>query len=272
MDSGGIMKKFDVFLLIIACGLIGFGYYFSKEFKSDSEYSSSDFALKNSNRSSASTLKSKRNRLPSQENKSEQKKEMPEAENKKTVEQKYIEKYVYLKKCIMSQNCDFSQEDPRSYELEIYKAINEHLKEIDAVSPAIKNKILLSAAKLPDGYVKDSVLKEIMKNQIYSSEWRDVVLDEYISHYDALLIPDVVAYLKENSSEQDLELVHQRIFREITNGSPKVANALAENLKQLLNDKSASFYKAKISNLEEGPIKSNLMRELTDFEMTSSAG
>lgn len=267
------MKKFDVFLLIIACGLIGFGYYFSKEFKSDSEYSSSDFGLKNNMKSKDQALKPEQNRIPSQQNKPDGS-GVPEASNinKNTVEQDYIEKYVTLKKCIMSQNCDFSQEDPRSYELEIYKAINAHLKDINLVSPYVKNKILLSAAKLPDGFIKESVLKEIIKDEIYSVEWRDMILDEYVSHYDALLIPDVISYLKKNSNEQDMTIVHQRILKELTNGSPKVANALAENLKPLLDDKSASFYKSQISNLEDGPIKSNLKRELVDFEMSSSAG
>lgn len=257
------MKKFDLFLLIIACGLISFGFYFSKKFKPDSE---SEFDVKTKNQIS----KTQSSRIPSQV---PARQDSPSgSEDQESQDQQYKNKYLSLKNCIASQDCDFPQDDPRSYEIEIHRAINRHLQDVGQISEDLKRKVLLSAARFSDGYIKETVLRQMVKDKLYSDEWRDLVLNEFISHHNPRLIPEAIEYLKEYSSENDQNLIHQRIFTEISNGSPKVANALAENLKVLLNEKSATYYKSQISNLEEGPIKSNLNRELIDFEMQSSAG
>jgi hypothetical protein len=262
------MKKFDFLLLIIACGLISFGFYFSKKFKSDSE---SEFDVKTKNQIS----KTQSSRLPSQVPSAQVKpvgNEEQEATPALSLDQQYKDKYLSLKNCIATQDCDFPQDDPRSYEIEIHREINRHLQDVGQVSEGLKRKVLISAARFSDGYIKETVLRQLVKDKLYSEEWRDLVLNEFISHHNPRLIPEAIEYLKEYSSENDQNLIHQRIFTEISNGSPKVANALAENLKALLNEKSATYYKSQISNLEEGPIKNNLNREIIDFEMQSSAG
>lgn len=262
------MKKFDLFLLIIACGLISFGFYFSKKFKSDNE---SEFDIKVKNQIS----KTQSSRIPSQvpaQQDSPSGTEEQKDQDQQSLDQQYKNKYLSLKNCIASQDCDFPQDDPRSYEIEIHREINRHLQDVGQISEDLKRKVLLSAARFSDGYIKETVLRQIVKDKLYSNEWRDLVLNEFISHHNPRLIPEAIEYLKEYSSENDQNLIHQRIFTEISNGSPKVANALAENLKVLLNEKSATYYKSQISNLEEGPIKSNLNREIIDFEMQSSAG
>lgn len=261
------MKKFDLFLLIIACGLISFGLYFSKKFKPDNE---SEFDVKTKNQIS----KTQSSRIPSQvpADQDSAGTENQDSNDQPSLDQQYKDKYLSLKNCIASQDCDFPQDDPRSYEIEIHREINRHLQDVGQISEDLKRKVLMSAARFSDGYIKETVLRQIVKDKLYSNEWRDLVLNEFISHHNPRLIPEAVEYLKEYSSENDQSLIHQRIFTEISNGSPKVANALAENLKVLLNEKSATYYKSQISNLEEGPIKSNLNRELIDYEMQSSAG
>ncbi len=264
-----MMKKFDLFLIIIAFALVGFGFYFSKMFKADSEF---EVSRKIFEQGSDTNL----NRYPSQINKDDDKINQQNAinsiSNPEPADTFFVKKYVKLKKCVESQDCNFSQADPRSYELEIYKSINVHLQDVSLLSNPLKNKILKSAAKIPDGYVKKTVLSEIRKDKLQSDEWRDLVLDEYISYYNARLIPETIEYLKTYTGEADKIVIHQRIFSEISTGSPKVANALAENLKILLDNSTASFYKSRISNLEDGPIKKNLSREILDYEMLASAG
>lgn len=265
------MKKFDLFLLIIACGLISFGFYFSKHFKSDVDLEVKTHgkqmhgSVNHSKRTPSQTSDLKTNNSESTKNKIDTKEEI-------SSEKKYINEYKHLQKCIITQDCDFPQDDPRSYELAIYQKMNEHLQNIDNVSNSIKEKILMSAAKYSDGYVKETVLHKIMQDKMYSKQWMHIILDEYIAHHNARLIPDAIKYLKEHSSDSERGFIHQRIFSEIANGSPKVANALADNIKILLDEKSYSFYKSQISNLEEGPIRSNLNRELRDYELMSSAG
>ncbi len=272
------MKKFDLFLIIMACGLIGFGFYFSKKFKSDSD---DNYNIKAKNHLTKHKSSSRKPTQDDDKNGKVSKNKSPiQSISEPAValslnsnkDQQFQEKYLSLKQCISSQNCNFSQEDPRSYELEIYKAINLHLQNLDQISSELKIKVLQSAAKFSDGYIKQTVLKQLIKDELISESWRDLVLQEYISHHNARLIPEAMEYLKSYTAESDRAIIHQTIFTEIANGSPKVANALAENLKTLLDQKSASFYKSNISNLEEGPIKANLNREIVDFEMQSSAG
>lgn len=265
------MKKFDLFLLIIACGLVSFGYYFSKHFKSDAELGFKAKSKPQMNRQLSSRQPNQTSKVEAKE--PAQSQESAEKKNEDlSLERRYVEKFKYLHKCISSQDCDFPQDDPRSYELAIYQEINEHLKNVDMVNSNLKERILMAAAKYSDGYVKETVLNTIMKDKIYSEQWMNVVLDEYIGQYNARLIPDAVQYLKDNSTAEQRDLIHQRIFNEIQTGSPKVANALAENLKLLLDENSFAFYKSKISNLEEGPIRKNLNRELRDYELLTSAG
>lgn len=261
------MKKFDLFLMIIACGLVSFGFYFSKKFKSDVEY---DYDTKTKNK----ITESQSSRIPSQQNDPKGRKinSINENDKDKSLDAKYKEKYLALKKCILTQDCDFPQDDPRSYELAIYQSINEMLQDVGQVSDDLKEKVLISAARMNDGYIKETVIKQLLKDKMHSPRWRDLVLSEYVSHHNARLIPQTVEYLKAYDTEQDKVVIHTKIFTEISNGSPKVANALAENLEQLLDEKTATFYKSQISNLKEGPIKTNLTREITDFEMMSSAG
>lgn len=258
------MKKFDFLLIIIAAGLIYFGYNFSQRFTSSAE----DVTIKNKNQH-VNKVKQVSNRLPSQNVNDKVSDESTEAVN---VEKDYIKTLVGFNNCIKSQDCDYPQDDPRSYELEIYKAMNEHIKKVDILSTSLKERVLMSAAKVSDGYVKETVLKKLLAEQIYSDKWRDVILNEYISHYNARLIPDAIEYLKSNSSESDRIIINQRIAEELATGSPMVANALAENLKVLLDKNSVQFYKNYLSNLQEGPIKKSLAREINDFELLSSAG
>lgn len=261
------MKKFDLLLIIVACGLISFGFYFSKRFKherTDKEYSST---LKRDKASVESLSKDKK-----AHEFDEKTSRQPSQDSKANTEKDFIDKYVELRNCIKSQDCDFSQEDPRSYELAVYDSIKDHLGRVDALSNSLRERVLISAASLPNGHVKELVLAKAIEQKLYSEKWRDTVLNEYVSFHDSKLIPQVIEYFKANSSKADLGLIHERFFQEISNGSPKVANALAENVKQLLDENSLSYYKSKISNLQEGPIKRNLNRELVDYEMITSAG
>lgn len=260
------MKKFDYFLILLAATLIYLGYSFSLRFSNNAD----DVSEKHKN-IYVKKLSKNRDRIPSQ-NLSQKTSEDQEKQKNNDIEKEYINKYVGFKKCIQSQDCDYPQDDPRSYELEIYKAMNQHLKNVDVLSSKMKEKILMSAAKVSDGYVKETVLKKLLADQIYSPDWRDVILDEYISQYNSKLIPDAIEYLKVNSSEADKIIINQRIAEAIATGSPMVANALAENLKIILDKNSVEFYKSYLSNLQEGPIKKNLAREINDFELHSSAG
>lgn len=257
------MKKFDYFLILLAATLIYLGYSFSLRFTNNAD----DVSEKHKN-TYVKKVSQNFDRVPSQNKKSD----VVEKLKNNDLEKDYINKYVGFKKCIQSQNCDYPQDDPRSYELEIYKAMNQHLKNVDVLSSKMKEKILMSAAKVSDGYVKETVLKKLLADQIYSPDWRDIILDEYISQYNSRLIPEAIEYLKLNSSEADKIIINQRIAEAIATGSPMVANALAENLKIILDKNSVEFYKSYLSNLQEGPIKKNLARELNDFELHSSAG
>lgn len=264
------MKKFDLFLVIIAFALVSFGFYFSKMFKPEIEF---EVSKKTFEHKEKINLKRRPSQIQNQLlEKNNQKNAVKSISSESAIDTEFAKKYVFLKSCIHTQDCNFSQEDPRAYELEVYVAINVHLKNIDAVSAKFKDRVLKSAARLADGYIKETVLSEVAKNKLASKEWRDLMLNEYIGSHNARLIPETIKYLKTYTDESDKVIIHQKIFSEIATGSPKVANALAENLKILLDDNTVSFYKSQISNLEEGPIKNNLSREILDYEMLASAG
>ncbi len=266
------MKKFDYFLLFIAVGLLSFGYYFSNQFTTEYDNKNGFKKITSINKVLNNKLRIP-NQIDNKSKKQNSKKIMNSGFNKTNIlENEFISKFVYFKNCIKKQDCDFSQEDPRSYELEIYQAMNQHLKSMDMLSAGLKEKVLLSAAREPDGYVKETALKALMEAQIYSEKWRDVVLDEYIGQFNSRLIPDAMAYLNTFSSESDKVIINLRIVQELATGSPMVANALTDNLKIFLDKSSLDFYKNQLSNLEEGPIKKNLKREIHDFEMVSTAG
>lgn len=260
------MKKFDVLIVFIAICLLGFGYHFSVKFRKD----------ENVQTKSQSGLPEGRPRIPSSQKNGEDShvsSEEPEqgAQNKK-LQQRYIAYFMKIKKCISSGSCPFSQEDPRAYEFEAYSRMNKHLKKIGLLDQKQKEALLKLAAKEKSGHVKETVLNEVMKEGFYSTEWRDLLLKEYISFHDPTLVPGVIEYFKKYSSNSDLQIIHEHFFQEITQGSPKVANALAENLKSLLDEKSLSFYKNQLTQLQEGPIKKNLSRQIKAYELMVSAG
>lgn len=257
------MKKLDLLLITVALSLIGFGLFYSK----------SSNLKQNPHASSDASTENQAARTPSNADQKDQIKGNKSRPVKdKASEKAYIDKFQSLKKCLSSQDCDFPQTDPRSYELEVYKAINTHLNNVDVLPGNLKNAILFESAQMSDGFVKETVLKKIIQDKIYSDAWRDIVLNEYIGHHDSKLIPDTIKYLKEHSSAADQTIIHQKIFSEMSKGSPKVANALTDNIKVLLDKNSLSFYKSQLSTLQDGPIKNNLKREILDFEMMASAG
>lgn len=253
------MKKFDFLLVIFALGLIGLGYYFSQGFKTESgitsEKAQKHHSLKDKNKK----------RLPSANDKE------PKKQRKQPRSSMYFEQYKDLKKCL-SGGCGYPETDPRSYELEALSAINKHLDKIDFLNQNQAAYILKDAVKLPSGHIKATVLKHIKEMSLYDPALRDLVLQEVVAYHDSKLIPDALNYLKEFSSNEDRTLIHEKIYEEIAHGSPMVANALAENIKSLLDSNALDFYKSNLSSLQEGPIKTNLKRQLRDYELMSSAG
>lgn len=268
------MKKFDFLIVLVASGILTFGYYATQRFKPEAEISMS----------SASSEKKKRQRIPSSNKKGLPKKGVKNIINNKKnnahLEEKnifqerkeYLSRYIKIKTCLQTQDCNYSNDDPRAYELAVYNDLNQHLLKIDLLDKSQKDKVLKASAREPNGYIKEAVLKQLIKDKIYSEEWRDLILDEYVSYHNSKLIPDVIEYFKLYSSDADKKIIHSRIFKEMASGSPMVANALAEHLKTLLNKESIVFYKAQIPVMPEGPIKDNLSREIKDYELHESAG
>lgn len=259
------MKKFDLFLVLIAAALIGMGYYFSKGFRSETEQTLSSSQPKNVNYKKRTFNNQQTDNNTNKSDSLEQKELSPSVV--------FIKKYIELKKCLSSEDCGYSQEDPRSYELEALTHINVHLSTITEIGPFKQRDALLKdALRLQDGHIKATILAFLTENNLYNSEWRDLILDEYISFYDSKLIPDAMEYFKKFSSAEDKRIIHNRIYKEMANGSPMVGNALANHIKQLLDQSSLGFYKTHLSGLEEGPIKDSLVRQLKDYEMLQSAG
>lgn len=270
------MKKFDFFLILVAVCLIGVGYYFAKEFKPETNSAQDDIHHNEGDEAKVKPSLRKRfqipsvpHRLPSGNKDKQQEQKTPPAENPS---QTFHKRYLELKNCLKTEACDFSHEDPRAYELGVFKSINDHLADVSQLPSDYLEILLKDAVKIPDGFVKKTVLKHLKDKGIYSHAWRDIVLVEYVGFHDAHLIPEAMEYLKANMNEQDRALAHNKFLHEIAHGSPMVANALVENIKSLLDASSVQYYKQEISRMSDGPIKENLQREIRDYELESSAG
>lgn len=263
------MKKFDFLLVLIALGLIGMGYYFAKEFKSEAG------TAMDTNSSSQESEASEENSIPGDKqnqripsNNGEQKKSRTKEDSPSASFQK---QYFDLKNCLVTEDCDFPQDDPRSYEISILQALNSHLADLSTLNAEQSEKILKDAAQISDGHIKKTVLKHLVRMAKHDSSWRDLILNEYVDYFDSKLIPEVMDYLKEFSSESDVAIIHQRLLKAMAHGSPMVANAVASNIKSLLNSDSLDFYKRSLNQMQDGPIKDSLRRELRDFELEASA-
>lgn len=263
------MRKFDLFLVLVAICLIGVGYYFSKEFKSENP------VREVSGQDEDGSLKKIIPGLK-QKFKTPEAPRVPSGSQNSTPsekpEQAFHKKYLELKNCLRTEECDFDSSDPRAYELNVLKAINEHLKDVSHLPKEYLNRVLKDAVQISDGHIKKTALNHLKSNSMYDSSWRDLILNEYVAYHDAQLIPEAVDYLKSNMNDQDKQIIHNRFLKEIAHGSPMVANALIENLKGLLDSQSLEYYKKEVANMVDGPIKDNLKREIRDYELESSAG
>ena len=180
--------------------------------------------------------------------------------------------------CIKTQNCDLPNDDPRAYMLSAYKNLSEAIKKNNDYFlkgwNENKKAQLQSFLKLPDGYVKQEALRVALQLPKSDSEkLLNSVTEDVLHYHDSELIKDTLTFLNKNMNSGNEQFIYNEVSKALTNGSPFVSEALAENIDVLLNTRSLKSFKTVASELPKGSAeKVFLSSSIKEFEMRQSGG
>lgn len=180
--------------------------------------------------------------------------------------------------CIKSQSCDLPQDDPRAYMLAAYKNLSKAIKQNKNYFLTDwnndKKALLESFFKLPDGFIKQEALNVALElSKTDSQKLLKTVTEEVLHYHDSELIKDTLTFLNKTMTSGNEQFIYNEVGKALSNGSPFVSEALAENIDILLNPRSLKSFKTVSSELPKGSAeKVFLSSSIKEFEMRQSGG
>lgn len=161
-----------------------------------------------------------------------------------------------IRACYQKDDCDYSQADPRAYDLAVGQDLKNKLQELkqqvieENLDDPLIEQIALQYLAVPDGHVKEAAL-DLLLTQDPSETGLEIVLDEVFGFYDSRLVAGGISYINNFSNlSPELELRISVVVRKaITQGSPNLAREITKNLLSLLNDSNYQQYQAMLAEL-----------------------
>jgi hypothetical protein len=162
-----------------------------------------------------------------------------------------------LQDCYASQNCNFPQTDPRSYELALGQALRAeliHFRERYRAEPAARADLELAARtyiRSFDGFVQEAALN-ILSDLPPSQENLQALVAGLQGAADADLIGEALPELKRYMGSESEPLVHQFLSGTISTGAHFSSQKASENILPFVNEKSYPVYEETLRRLPPG--------------------
>jgi hypothetical protein len=162
-----------------------------------------------------------------------------------------------LQDCYASQNCNFPQTDPRSYELALGQALRAELirfRERYRTEPAARADLELAARtyiRSFDGFVQEAALS-ILSDLPPSQENLQALVAGLQGAADADLIGEALPELKRYMGSESEPLVHQFLSGTISTGAHFSSQKASENILPFVNEKSYPVYVETLRRLPPG--------------------
>lgn len=190
-------------------------------------------------------------------------------------------KLLKTKKCIEVQNCDYPSEDPREYELSVFKDMSEQLQHLKPLLVSnwfrLKNKTknkVLSSMSYDNGFVKEQILDlliELPKSD--AAQQVDLVLDQVVDHYNSELIPKTFEFLNKVKDSKNEVVIAKRLSKAIKSGSPHVSQAISTEVGSFLSPTTSPILKEVLTSLpKRAPETEVLTSVISEFELKTSGG
>lgn len=179
-----------------------------------------------------------------------------------------VDELTALNECYKSETCDFPQADPRSYEVELSKAVAKKLKEFrlgyrrDPRAARIARLFMRNS----NGFVQDEALKLFAELPI-SKENLQAITDGLYNTPDALIIEKALPELQRYMGSHYEATVHSFLSTTLATGAHFSAETVSQNISPFITRSSYSKYKNASDLLPAGATtKRNLNSALRDFK------
>lgn len=179
--------------------------------------------------------------------------------------------------CYYSESCDFPNNDPRQYKLEVGQKIKSklhqaHLRIQRQQEPKPENWATLSAQALTieDGHVKQAAL-EVLSNLEPNPEAFEKILKEVLGYHDASLIPLAMAELQKYEGTGQKQKIYATLAQVLQTGSLMVRKEVINHLDPWLNKKSLPYFETALKNLNpDSNIHSSLYKMIKEYQRQST--
>lgn len=185
---------------------------------------------------------------------------LTEAQNLlKTIEQ--------LEKCYGTENCNYPQTDPRSYELALNQDIARHLKEFKKRFPGSREYADLARKYMrsSDGYIQEAALDMLAQLPV-SRENLSALTEGLAGTADAQLLRQALPQLERYLGTAMEKQVHSFLSSTITTGAHFSSEAAAQGIFPFINSSSYRVYREAVESLPAGSTTlRNLSSALKEF-------
>ncbi|NCN42032.1 hypothetical protein GW916_12375 [bacterium] len=190
----------------------------------------------------------------------------------------YHARLLKIKSCYSHENCRYDNSDPRAYEFAVGKDLAQKLNQLksyvskNSLEDPRLSQIAREFMSLPDGRVKEAAL-DLMATQAPNPKNLDSVLRDIIGSFNEKLIPQALMELNKYPDPQSQKAIANAISENLSTGSFRVRQKLAEHSMNYINSSNYDHYNAISKNLPvNSVVKTHLDAALTEYRMKNSGG